>query len=291
MIYVHRAIQDIKRNRFLHAVTIITITLSILIVSVFGLFWINVNSLMDTWKQGIRIIVYLRDNTSENEAKAAKNRIMEINGIQEVVFIPKNDALNRLKKQMSRQASLFENLRENPLPDAFDVRLELSAQEWKTIETIASKLSSLPSVASVEYGQKWLGRFMSIFNLFRLTGLAMCCVFFMASVFIVANTIRLLFYSRHEEFDIMRLVGATDSFIKTPFYIIGLIQGAIGGGVGVLILYILYTAIVSNVEQGFASYNFSIRFLSFKASMLIILCSMSAGWLGCYLSFKQYLDK
>jgi len=127
----------------------------------------------------------------------------------------------------------------------------------------------------------------------------MCCVFFMASVFIVANTIRLLFYSRREEFEIMRLVGATDSFIKTPFYIEGAIQGFVGGilgililfiSFGILILFIYFILLMSSIEKEMVSGFIEVRFLPFSLSAAIILLSVSSGLVGCYLSFKQFLD-
>jgi cell division transport system permease protein len=116
----------------------------------------------------------------------------------------------------------------------------------------------------------------------------MGCIFFMATVFIVANTIRLVLYSRREEVEIMRLVGAADRFIKAPFYIEGLIQGALGGFIGLFVLFITFIYVSSRVEQGFSLNLLSIRFLSPGIIFLIILCSMFVGWLGCFLSLKQF---
>jgi cell division transport system permease protein len=117
----------------------------------------------------------------------------------------------------------------------------------------------------------------------------MCGIFFMATVFIVANTIRLVIYSRRDEIEIMRLVGAAEHFIKIPFYFQGLIQGAVGAGIGLTILFAAFVFMASNIEQGTFSGLFNIRFLSPPVAGLIILLSMLIGWFGSYISLKQYL--
>ena len=287
--YYKRALQDIIDHRFLNAITIITIAVSILIVSAFSLFFVNANEIINSWKKGIRIMAYLKPGVPEVNIPELKQKIKRINGIQDVRFIPKSKALQLLKKQMKRQSSLFENLKENPLPDAFEIRLIASSQNQDKVEIIATRLESFPQVDEVEYGKRWLGRFTNFFNLFRLTGYAMGGLFFMAAVLIVANTIRLMLYSRREEVEIMRLVGATDRFIKAPFYIQGLIQGTFGGIIGITILFITFMFISSSVDQGFSPGLFTIKFLSPGAFFGIILCSMFVGWIGCYISLNQFL--
>jgi cell division transport system permease protein len=114
-------------------------------------------------------------------------------------------------------------------------------------------------------------------------------LFLVATVLIVANTIRLVLYSRKEEVEIMRLVGATDGFIKAPFYIEGLIQGALGGIVGLGALFLLFLFISSNVGHNLTSSLFTIRFLSWETFLGIWVCSMFVGWIGCFISLKQFL--
>ena len=289
IIYSKRAIKDILDHRFLSVTTIITIAVSVLIAGAVALFLMNANDIMNTWKKGIRVMVYLKPDIPEIKIGELERRIEGMDGVRDVQFISKNEALQRLKNQMKRQPSLLENLKENPLPDAFEIRLGESFQNRNRIEALAERLSSLVQVEDVEYGQIWLGRFMSIINLFRLTGYAMGGLFFLAAVFIVANTIRLVLYSRREEVEIMRLVGATDGFIKAPFYIEGLIQGALGGMIGLAVLFVIFLLVSLNVEQGLTAGLFTIRFLSPGASGGILVCSMFVGWLGCYLSLKQFL--
>jgi cell division transport system permease protein len=284
-----RAIQDIRDHKFLNTVTIITIAISILIVSAFSLFFVNANEIINSWKKGIKIMVYLKPDTPGTNNSELIRKIQLMEGIRDVRFISKNEAFQELKKQMRRQSSLFENLKENPLPDAFEIRLKASFQNQEKVEMLATKLESLPRVDEVEYGQRWLGQFTNFFNLFKFTGYAMGGLFFMAALLIVANTIRLVLYSRRDEVEIMRLVGATDSFIKAPFYIQGVIQGAFGGIIGLAALFISFLLITLSMERGISPGLFTIKFLSPGAFCGIILGSTFVGWIGCYLSLKQFL--
>ena len=288
-LYFKRAIQDIRQNRFLNAVTIITIALAILIVSAFALFFINTNDLMNAWKKGIRIMAYLKQGTPQADIPELKKKIQNMYGVSDIRFMSKEEGLKRLKNQLKRQSSLLDNLKENPLPDTFEIRMIAPSQSWERVEMLAREIEKLSRVEAVEYGQQWLERFTNIFNLFRLAGYALGALFFMATLFFVANTIRLVLYSRREEIEIMRLVGAADGFIKMPFYIEGLIQGALGGIIGLAALFVIFFLISANVQQDFSADLFQIRFLSPSIFLAVILSSMFVGWLGCYLSLKQYL--
>lgn len=234
-------------------------------------------------------MAYLKPGINHTDLTNLKLKIQSLDGVRQLRFISRQEALNRLKTQMEHQSSLFENLTENPLPDSFEIRMTASTTSWQKIESIAEQIESLTLVEEVEYGRRWVGRFVRFISLFRLVGYAMGTLFFMATVFIVANTIRLVIYSRREEVEIMRLVGATDGFIKIPFYIEGLIQGALGGVIGLVTLYICFIFISSNVDQGFLPGLFRFQFLSPAIIGAILLDSILVGWLGCYISLNQFL--
>ncbi len=289
MLFFKRAIDDIFQNRFLNFVTIITISLTILIASAFILFFVNTGEIINSWKRGLRIIAYLKPGIHNADLTNLKRTIQSLDGVHTLRFISKQEAIDRLKAQMQHQSSLFENLTENPLPDSFEIRMTASTGSWQKIEFLAAQIGSLTLIEEVEYGRRWIGRFVRIISLFRLAGYAMGALFFMATVFIIANTIRLVIYSRREEVEIMRLVGATDSFIKMPFYIEGLIQGAVGAAMGLVMLFISFFFISLNIEQGFPPGLFRLQFLSPTTIGGILLGSMLVGWLGCYISLKQFL--
>ena len=291
MLFFKRALDDIFKNRFLNLVTIITISLSILIASAFILFFVNTSDIINSWKKGLRIMAYLKPGLNNDGLKDLKQTIQSLDDVDTVIFVPKQEALKRLKNQMKNQSSLFANLTQNPLPDSIEIRMTATTESWQKIDSLATRVEALPQIEEVEYGQRWVGRFAQIISLFRLTGYAMGALFFMATIFIVANTIRLVLYSRREEVEIMRLVGATDNFIKIPFYFEGLIQGALGAIAGLAMLYIAFMFVSSNVEKGFFPGLFRFHFLSPTLLLAILLVSMLVGWLGCLISLKQFMKQ
>ncbi len=283
------SLADFRSNRFLNLITIFTIALSILVVSVFLLFFENVGRMIESWNQGGRAMIYLKDGVSGDRLPQLQARIMEAGNIREMVFVSKEQALDRLKKEMAGNSAFLDTLQGNPLPDAIEIRM-VNYHRLADVENLARTIRRIDGVEDMEYGQGWLGKFLNVFNLFKITGYAMCSLFFLIALFITANTVRLAFYSRRTEVEVMRLVGATESFIKAPFYLEGLIQGFLGGILGVLILAFAYGMIASGISQSFSSYvYFDIRFLSVKTILLIVFGSTFLGWFGCYLSLKQIL--
>ncbi len=288
-LHLKRALQDIRQNRLLNAVTISTIALSILIVSAAVLFFLNTTDVLESWRRGIRIMVYLENGLDKAQRHAIETSITKIYGVQTAVFISKEAALERLRTQMRRQSSILEGLEHNPLPDAFEVQMIPTARTWDKAEDVAGKLEALSGVADVEYGQRWVERFVTLFKLFRFTSYAMGGLFFIASVFIVGNTVRLILYSRREEVEIMRLVGATERFILAPFYFQSMIQGALGGIGGLVALLMMFMLIQSKIQAVSVTGLVNLRFLAPGMLVAIVTASTLVGWLGCHLSLKQYL--
>lgn len=286
---MRRAIKDILENRFLTVITVITIALSILIAAAFALFFINAGEMLNSWQKGIRMMVYLKSDTSEAGRLDTKYRLQSIAGVQDAVFISKEKGLNKLKEQMQHHTALLQNLENNPLPDAFEITISPESRNSVELEFLADRIANLASVDEVEYGQQWIKRFSNIINLFRLAGYGIGGLFFMATVFIVANTIRLVLYSRRDEIEIMRLVGATDRFIKLPFYLQGMIQGGVGTLLGLLVLLIGYLFLTTHFEQTIANSLLSLRFFSLTVCISIVGGGILVGGLGSLVSLKQFM--
>jgi len=285
---MQRTFRDMRENRFLNLVTIATVALSILIVSAFSLFVVNANELLASWRRGVRMLVYLERGLSRDQELAVKRRLLKLPDVTGMQYVSREAALQQLKEEMPGQVALFTGLKENPLPDTFEIRLAPAATgSHAVLVALADRVAGIQGVDDVAYGQEWLGKFANVVNLLKLCGSAMGGLFMLAVVVIVANTVRLTLYARREEIEIMRLVGATDSFIHLPFYIQGMVQGVLGGIAGVAILYLVYLYIVGGLGHGIPGALFTPRFLSPVEYSGIIFGSVLVGWFGCYLSLKQ----
>ena len=289
MRFLGKALTDIRSNRFLNIITIMTIALSILLVSVFMLFFENAGRVLSAWNHGGRAMVYLSSSFTPAMLPNVKEQLMSMGGIEKMVFIPKTQAMERLKKEMGSKTQFLSTLQENPLPDAIEITMT-ARSSFEQIQKTAARIETLDIIDAVEYGQGWLGRFLKLFNLFKMTGYAMSGLFLMIALFITANTVRLAFYARQTEVEIMRLVGATDGFIKTPFYVEGLLQGFIGGILGMIILLAGYLTLSSGIYRNLGAYVYlDIHFLSWQAMAIILFSSTFLGWFGCFISLKQIL--
>lgn len=284
-----RAVTDIANNKFLHIVSIVTIALSVFIVSAFSLFFNNATDFLDAWRKGVRVIAYMSDNVDEPQRTELMETIRNSSGVAAIEFISKDDAYNDLKRKIGPQSSLLDGLDKNPLPDSLEITLADSYRRLEDIDELSQNIGGLPYVADVEYAQKWLYRFNGLYNLFKVTGLVLVSIFFIATLLIIANTIRLVMYTRREEIEIIRIIGADEEFIKYPLFFEALAQGFLGGIAGILMLYLAFILTVPNFAPETVFSFFEIRFISVKFSLTIVFCSMMIGWIGCFFSIRKFL--
>lgn len=288
MTFAKRALKDMVIHKIQHGITVITITLCVFIISTVVLFTINVNHLLRTWQKGLKIIAYVNPTAVPADIHRLNDLLETLPPVERVLYISKDTALQTLINQMPHQSSIFEDLKENPLPDAFEIYVKGKQPSEKTITGLARHIQALPMIDDVEYGGQWIKRIMGIINLIRYTGLAISALLLMVTMAIIVNTFRLALYGRREEIEVMRLVGATDTFIKAPFYVEALIQGTVGGLAGQGTLMALYGIILTRAGDN-ALLMPGLQFPLLGLSGGMVLGAALVGWLGCFLSLRQYL--
>ena len=241
--FLRKALGNIWTNPFLSLVTLSTIAISMLILGLFSLIYLNVQQSLHQIGGDLQITVYLQETVSSEQAEVLRTKVADWPEVERITYISKEQALARFRSQLREYAGILEGLKENPLPASLELTLMPQYGRSGNIKELSTRLGWLPGVAEVQYGRKWIAKLRVFVEVMKLVGITVGGLLLIATIFVISNTIKLTFYSRREELEIMRLVGATDFFIKAPFLIEGLLHGLGGallaaGGLSLLILFL-----------------------------------------------------
>ena len=232
-----------------------------------------------------QISLFLRPDAKRTDAEALGRALRADRRVAGVRFIPREEALKQLAA-VEGMGDVVASLGRNPLPDAFVV-----TSSEKALEPLAADLAKLPGVAHVQADSAWAGRLAALERLGRL-GLGLLAALLGAGLVAVTfNTIRLQILTQREEIEVSKLIGATDGFIRRPFYYLGLLQGAAGGAFALAIVAVLLAVLNSEVRSLAESYGsgFRFSFLSAPGAGAVLLVAGGLGWLGAQLSVSRHL--
>jgi cell division transport system permease protein len=286
-----RAFQNMRRNLFPNITTIGVITISILIFSTFSLIAFNLASFLKIWEEKIEVIAYLNRKIpiSEVESLLEKSRLIE--GIESVKYVSPSDAMAFMETRLGSQKNLLEGIQSTVLPPSFEVRLKKDYRNPGKIKEIVSQLKRFPQFEEIQYGQEWVETFSILVYILRLTQWVLGGLLLVAMVIIISNTLQLAIFSRREEIEIMQLVGASPSFIQIPFYIEGIVQGLVGSGLAILLLYILHKAVFLYLPLPMKEWLTRIPVLFLPSQMIagILLGGMILGFFGSLVASVRFL--
>ncbi len=290
--FLSRAITNIRQNVFVNVVTIGTITLALLIVSLFLLIFVNLENATDSLSERVQVTVYFDNELSSQDQSMYREKIVAFPGVSHVSYVTRDEALKRFKSRLRGQETLLEGVGAEILPTSFEIALKRSYRETVSVENFVSALKRIPGITEVQYGEEWVRRFNSFLNLLRLLGALLGGFLIIAATFIVSNTIKLTIYSRRDELDIMSLVGATRFFIKAPFLLEGLIQGIVGSALAVVLLFGVYEGFLHNAGS-FLTFNpatSGLSFLSLEYVAGLLLAGALLGFVGSLTSLKRFIN-
>ncbi|MBI5485506.1 MAG: ABC transporter permease [Deltaproteobacteria bacterium] len=290
--FLTRALTNIRQNIFVSVVTIGTITLALLIVSLFLLVFVNLENAAENWSERVQVTVYFDRELAPQEQTALRGRIEALPEAARVSYVSREEALKRFKNRLRGQDTLLEGVRPEVLPTSFEISLKRANRDTQGVENFVTSLKHIPGITEVQYGEEWVRRFNSFLNFMRLLGALLGGFLVLAVVFIVSNTIKLTIYARRDELEVMSLVGATSFFIKAPFLLEGLIQGLGGAVIAIVLLFGLYEGFLHNAGS-FLTFNpvsSGLGFLPFEYIAGIILSGAILGFIGSLTSLKRFVN-
>jgi len=288
--FFRQALINIRNNRLVHVIGMSTMVVSMLIFGTFLLLFVNLDSWIQGWGHSLSMSVYLQDGISEVRRDHIASVIRNLPAAEIERFVSKDGALRNLKNALGAQARLLESLSDNPLPASFEVVFKHVEGQEIDPRKIKTELEDLEGVEEVQYSEEWLKRFEGVMNMLRLLGFIIGGLLCMGVVFIVTNTIKLTIYSRKDEIEILKLVGATNWFVKTPFLLEGIIQGILSGVLALLILYTghLFLSTKKIHFLGLAVLDFI--FLPSGYVFSIFLLTVALGLVGSFVAVGRFFD-
>lgn len=286
--YFKSALMNIINNRLINVISMGTITVSMLLLGSFMLLSVNLDNWIKEWGGTLSMSVYLKDGIDDRVKGKIEKQLLDIKGAKIKGFISKDQAMMQLKESLGGQAGLLSGLKNNPLPSSFELIFE-DTDDYRIVpDNITSSLEKMEGVDEVQYSEQWMERFRGVIFVFRVASLIIGGLLCVAVLFIITNTIKLTIYSRRDEIEIYKLVGATDWFIKIPFLIEGAIQGIIGGLIAYIVLLSAYLFFSTKTIQILDLPVIDIVFLTNLNAISIILLSLFLGLMGGLIAIGRF---
>ncbi|HEU4630846.1 MAG TPA: permease-like cell division protein FtsX [Gemmatimonadaceae bacterium] len=230
----------LRRTPLLSALSIVTIAFALFAFGLFGLVALNIDRALGEVEERVEVRAFLHDGTAAEARVAAMQAVSAFPEVQSVEYVSPEQALARARQELREFSDVFES---DFLPAAFEVRLKPGFRDPDHVRVVATRIAALPVVEDVRYGQEWVEKFHELRNVATAAGVGLGLTFAAVAVIIIGATIRMSVLARAQEIAIMRLVGATDGYIRRPFLLDGLLKGVVGGGLALLLTWAASVAI------------------------------------------------
>ena len=236
-----------------------------------------------------QVSLFLERDAGKADIAALEERLKQIPGVHAPRFISREQALEDLRRS-ENLSDVIAALRTNPLPDAFVLDIAAGAAE---VEGLTAQLKSLPKVAHVQLDSAWVKRLENLLALGRMAVLILAALLASGLVAVTFNTIRLQILTQKDEIEVSKLIGATDSFIRRPFFHLGVIQGGLGGVAALAMVYLCMRILNGGIYEVARSYgsDFSLAFFGPADCLALLVFASVLGWLGAYMSVSRHLSE
>ncbi len=242
---VREALAAFRRAPVLAGLSAAMVGLALFVVGLFALATYNLQLALAAIEERVEVVVYLRDDTRQSEIDMVLEELTAIPEVRLVSYVSKRDALERARTELPEFGELFMTAEVNPLPQSLEIELRPGDRSPRVVERVAAAAEGYPFVEDAQYGREWVDRLFAL----RRIGLASTAVlggaFALVAALIIGTALRIAIFARREEIYVMRLVGATSSFIRRPFLLEGAIAGLGGGILACLLTYGTYRGVYS----------------------------------------------
>lgn len=280
------AFRSLRENSVTTALTAVTLGVSLSIFSIFIFVFVNLNAAINSWGDRTQIVAYIKDGSEAPEK--IREAVLSIPGVTSAEFVSKDRALAELKDELKGHEMVLEGVDSNPLPASIEIKVGGLYKNPGAVSTVVARLKQMGWAEDVQFNREWIEKISGLLGFIELAAAFMGFFLAAATIFIISNTIRLAVYARKDEIEIMRLVGASDRFIKVPFFIEGVVQGFAGGVIALLITGAGRYLVVAKVPPYF---NFIVQ-TPFPVPVIVVMlvaAGVLMGVAGSLISMARFL--
>ncbi len=274
------ALRAFRHAPVLSLLSITTIAFSLFAFGLFGLVALNIRTALRQVEDRVEIRAFVIDGTSAEATSAALGDIGAFPEVLSVRLVTPAQALERARRELGEFSDVFE---EGILPASLDVRLKPGFRDPMTVKAVVERMKTYDFIDDVRFGEEWVQKLYRIRNIATIAGTLLGLAFAAVAVIIIGSTIRMAVLARSREIAVMRLVGATDAFVRRPFLIEGVIKGTLGG--------LLALALIWAANAVIGQFVFRAEFFDAKTAALGVLAGALIGFLGSAVSVGRHLSE
>jgi cell division transport system permease protein len=277
---VRDAFETFQRAPLLSALSVTTIAFSLFALGLFGLVALNIREALERLEDRVEIRAFVADGTPPEDVVQAASDIASFPEVSSAELVTQEQALKRAQSELGEFRDVFEGA---VLPASIDLRLKPGQRDPSTVKRVAARVKSYSFIDDIRYGEEWIEKLYRLRNIAGIAGLVLGLVFAVVSVIIIGATIRMTVLARAKEISIMRLVGATDGYIRRPFLIEGFAKGVMGG-----LLALVLTWIAQSLINRYVIHTI---FFDARVAFLGLLFGALIGLLGSAVSVGRHLRR
>ncbi len=289
-----QGIDNIWKNRMMAFASFCVLLVSLLLVGISILFYVNLNSIIGGIENKNEVIVFLDQNITQEETENVQAKLEQIDNISDISFYSKDEAFDSMKDSMAEYADVFDSLGDdNPLPDSFRIKIKDINLTSETVTLI----NELDHVSSIRAPYDFVNILTEMRKIISWVAMAIIIALVIVSMVIISNTTKASVFARRNEISIMKYVGATDAFIRVPFFVEGMITGIVAGIGATVITWLGYDAVVDLLTKEVNVLNIigmgsiiPFNNIIFKVAGAYIVAGAFIGALGSALSTRKYLN-
>jgi len=286
--FLKEAFGSLRRNFFMTIAALVTVFLSIVVLGGVLVFVYTTDALLKEVEQKVEITVYLNTDPdpSQEEIDALSAEISGWKEVKNSVFVTKQEALDRLKEDFADNPEILEGLTGNPLPASF----EISLVDPTTVDSVASRFEGNSIVDEVRYGKEIADKLFSATSWLRNLFVAAIALLGIVAVLLISNTIRLSIFARKREVEIMKLVGATNWFIRWPFIIEGVTVGLIGAVFAAVVVLVLNSVLIGRISENLTFMSVPLDAVpNVIVTVILLAVGVGIGAVGSAIGLRRFL--